>query len=97
MSDEPRRLEDLDRDALIRYAEGLHGSLRQIAHDMSNPLGILRMALYFLQTMNPDEAKRQEYYGTLGQSIDRIEKDIQRLRACSEFPVQLPKAEGETP
>ena len=97
MPDSPRRIEELDHESLLRYTEGLHSSIRQIAHDMSSPLGILRMALYFLQSTNPDAGKRDEYYDTFGQSIDRIEKDIHRLRACAEFSPQRESAGGEKP
>ncbi|MBP1656810.1 MAG: hypothetical protein H6Q31_1411 [Bacteroidetes bacterium] len=97
MPDSPRRIEDLDHESLVRYTEALHSSIRQIAHDISSPLGILRMALYFLQNTNPEESKRGEYYTTISQAIDRMEQDIHRLRTCAEFSAQPVKAEGEKP
>jgi len=61
--------------------EALNKSIREIAHDLSNPLGILRMAVYYLETGEPDEQKRAHYYKLMGQTLDKIETELRRLRA----------------
>jgi len=66
--------------------ETLKLSIRQIAHDLSNPLGTLRMAIYFLETANPDEKRRVEYYAMITRNIDRIESLIQDLRVLVGSP-----------
>ena len=54
--------------------------IRKIAHDISNPVGILRMAVYYLETAKPEEDKARQYYQMMNQNIDRIEGLIRRLR-----------------
>ncbi len=54
--------------------------IRQICHDLSNPLGILRMAVYFLQNSAADAEKRAQYYGMMNESLDRIDHHLKRLR-----------------
>lgn len=63
-------------------------SLRKIAHDMSNPLGVLRMAAYYLQTANPESHKRDHYYKIINDSVTRVEDDLKRLRSLCEPPAQ---------
>jgi nitrogen-specific signal transduction histidine kinase len=60
--------------------------IRQVAHDISNPLGILRMAVYFLETAKPDDDKRAQYYSMMSQNIDRIEVLIKQLRVLGGSP-----------
>lgn len=61
--------------------EEMNKSIREIAHDLSNPLGILRMAIYYLETGEPDEEKRTHYYKMMGETLDKIETGLRRLRA----------------
>ncbi len=61
-------------------------NIRQIAHDISNPLGTLRMAVYYLETAKPDEGKRGEYYAMMTKNIDRIENMIRELRLMAGSP-----------
>ena len=71
-------------------------SMRKIAHDMSNPLGVLRMAAYYLQTANPESHKRDHYYKIINDSVTRVEDNLKRLRALCEPPAQkLPSSPGE--
>jgi len=63
--------------------EVIRTDIRQICHDMSNPLGILRMAVYFLQTAKGDEEKRAHYYAMMNESLDKMEVHLQRLRAVA--------------
>jgi nitrogen-specific signal transduction histidine kinase len=68
------------------HIEALNKSIREIAHDLSNPLGILRMAVYYLETGEPDEEKRAHYYKMMGQTLDKIETGLRRLRALAVPP-----------
>ncbi len=61
----------------------LKTSLREVAHDISNPLGILRMAVYYLQTANPTEEKREHYYQVINQTLDKIEAALRQIRTLS--------------
>lgn len=60
--------------------EKLKLDIRAVLHDVTNPLGVVRMATYYLQTANPDDAKRAHYYGLLAHSLDRIDAQLKRLR-----------------
>ena len=69
--------------------------LRQITHDISSPLGTLRMAVYFLETAKPEESKRGEYYAMMSNNIDRIEEMIRRLRVLGDsLSVQKDQIDG---
>ncbi len=87
-------IEKMDREALIRHMEEIHTSLRKIIHDMSNPLGILRMAVYFLQTAKPEQEKREEYYVALNQSLDKIDGYVGQLREVTEKATGQSDAQG---
>lgn len=66
--------------------ELLRKEIRQIAHDISNPVGILRMAIYYLTTAKPNEDKFAEYFTMMNQNLDKLEGHIKRLRAMSSPP-----------
>jgi nitrogen-specific signal transduction histidine kinase len=66
--------------------EQVKKEIRQIAHDISNPVGILRMAVYYLSTAKPEEDKRVEYYTMMNQNLDKLESHIRRLREASTSP-----------
>jgi signal transduction histidine kinase len=60
--------------------DDLQHDIRQICHDLSNPLGILRMAVFFLQTARGSDEKRAEYYAMMNASLDKIDTHLKRLR-----------------
>jgi len=66
--------------------DALRLDIRQIAHDISNPLGTLRMAVYYLETVKPDESKQGEYLTMMTNNIDRIEGMVRRLRVLAAPP-----------
>lgn len=66
----------------------LKASMRTIAHDLSNPLGVLRMAAYYLQTAHPDNQKRDHYYNIIHDSVTRVEDGLKRLRTLCDIPPQ---------
>ncbi len=73
--------------------EEMKQKLRKIAHDMSNPVGILRMAVYYLETAKPDAEKTLQYYTMMNQNIDKIEALIRQLRVIAGSP----SAQGPPP
>jgi nitrogen-specific signal transduction histidine kinase len=62
-----------------RELETIRASLREIAHEINNPLGVLRMTAYFLDRGDVPSAKLVEYAGLINQSLDRIENGMKRL------------------
>ncbi len=71
----------------------IKAGIREIAHEINNPLGVLRMAAYLMDTSNPDEAKRKHYLNLINTSIDRIETGLKKLRALRE---NLPTSDNQT-
>jgi nitrogen-specific signal transduction histidine kinase len=72
----------------------IKAGIREISHEINNPLGVLRMAAYLMETTNLDEAKRKHYVGLINSSLDRIEVGLKKLRALRENP---PPPPTETP
>jgi nitrogen-specific signal transduction histidine kinase len=58
--------------------------IREVAHDISNPLGVLRMAAYYLQHGKPDKAKQEHYLGVITETVEKIEKSLQKLRSMTD-------------
>ena len=58
-------------------------NIREIAHDISSPLGVLRMAVYYLQTAGPDREKQEQYYRLMNETMDKVEEILKRLRTLS--------------
>jgi len=85
-------------DPREKHIADLHAGIRQIAHDLSNPLGILRMAVYFLQSTKAEGEKRDQYLTMMNETIDRVEQQLKRLRELTErrTPADDPDREGET-
>jgi signal transduction histidine kinase len=79
-------------DPREKYIAGIHAGIRQIAHDLSNPLGVLRMAVYFLQSTRAEGEKREQYLNMMNEMVDRVEQQLKRLRALTE-----PPASGDSP
>jgi len=88
MSETPddRSSPDLTVDGLLAFIAAEHRSIRAIAHDIASPIGILRLAMHVLRTMNPDSSKRDQYYETMSQAIDKLEEQIRAMRALTELP-----------
>jgi hypothetical protein len=63
--------------------DAVRSEIRQICHDLSNPVGVLRMAVYVMQSSKGDEEKRLRYFGIMNESIDKIDLHLQRLRALA--------------
>jgi nitrogen-specific signal transduction histidine kinase len=64
----------------------LKAGIREVAHEINNPLGVMRMAVYMMQTYKGDQAKQEHYIELLNASIERVEAGLKRLRALRENP-----------
>jgi nitrogen-specific signal transduction histidine kinase len=70
----------------VEQFENLRAGIREVAHEINNPLGIIRMAIYFLQTTNPEGEKREHYFRVIEEGLERIEHSLQLLKALRENP-----------
>lgn len=75
----------------------LRSGIRDIAHDISNPLGVLRMASYYLQHGKPDMEKQLHYYGVIASTVEKVEAGLNRLRALSDNPLMDIRADAPPP
>ena len=62
----------------------MHSGIREISHDISSPLGVLRMAVFYLQSSGADETKRTEYYQLMNDTIEKVEGCLKRLRGLTD-------------
>ncbi len=67
--------------------ERLKTGIRDLAHDISNPLGVLRMAAYYLEHGNPEKEKQSHYYAMITQTVDKVEAGLKKLRALGDNPM----------
>jgi nitrogen-specific signal transduction histidine kinase len=74
----------------------LRAGIRRITHDISNPLGILRMASYALQATPDDADKRAHYLSVIAKSIERVEGGLKEMRTLATGHPVEPPAENET-
>ncbi|MGB2958645.1 MAG: hypothetical protein WBG01_03465 [Bacteroidota bacterium] len=63
--------------------DAMRYNIREIAHDISSPLGVLRMAVYYLQTAGPDREKQEQYYRLMNETMDKVEEGLKQLRMLS--------------
>ncbi|MER3524948.1 MAG: hypothetical protein C4326_13090 [Ignavibacteria bacterium] len=75
---------------LQKQVENLKAGIREVAHEINNPLGVMRMALYMMQAHKNDQQKQEHYWELLNASIERIEEGLKRLRALRENPQAPP-------
>ena len=73
-----------EEQELQKTLQQLRIDIREIAHDMSNPLGVLRMAAFYLQNGKPEKEKQEHYYTVITQTVDKIETGLNKLRTLSE-------------
>ena len=73
-----------DTEEAKKELETLRSELRQIAHDISTPLGVVRLVAHYLKGKPDDNAEREHYYQVITQSVAKIEANLDKLRAASE-------------
>jgi nitrogen-specific signal transduction histidine kinase len=79
-------MESEDTGESRAQVENLRSGIREVAHEINNPLGVVRMAAYFLESTNPDEEKTAHYFKVINDSLDKIEASLRRLRLLRENP-----------
>ncbi|HTY60380.1 MAG TPA: hypothetical protein VMF59_16270 [Bacteroidota bacterium] len=84
---------------LQRQLQSLKASIRTIVHDVSNPLGVLRMTAYYLQHGDPEKDKVDHYLTMIGETVEKIAAGLIILRDLSDEPPSspsLPEVEGSS-
>jgi len=69
-----------EHDDHLRQLNDLKATIRNVVHDVSNPLGVLRMSAYYLQNGGPDKEKEAHYFGVMAESIEKIAAGLAVLR-----------------
>jgi len=69
-------------------------SLACITHEINNPLSVMRLALYHLQTYATDEEKRATLMKIIGDNIDKVQHQMSELRTLRS---RLGEKSPETP
>ncbi len=72
------------RDEIQLRLESLRTGVRQVAHDISTPLGVLQMVAHYLQSAQPDAEQRDHYFRVITQNVAKVEAGLDRLRALTE-------------
>jgi len=67
-------------DDPVLQLRDLKASIRNIVHDVSNPLGVLRMSAYYLQNGSPDREKVEHYFNVIGENVEKIAAGLAALR-----------------
>jgi len=80
-----------EEDPLLQL-QRLQSAIREIAHDMSNPLGVMRMAVYYLQNGKPEKEKQEHYFAVIGETVEKVAEGLAKLRALSEAPASGPQS-----
>lgn len=75
-----------EEEDLRLQLQQLRIKIREIAHDVSNPLGVIRMAVYYLQNGKPDKDKQDHYFKVIGETVERVADGLAKLRALSDNP-----------
>jgi nitrogen-specific signal transduction histidine kinase len=76
--------------------DSLRLGIRKITHELSSPLGVLRMTAHYLRTQEMSQDKRQHYLKVLNESVDRLEDGLHRMRALAD-PDYRPQTQSVPP
>ncbi|HUI10442.1 MAG TPA: hypothetical protein VL221_08945 [Bacteroidota bacterium] len=79
-----------------RALRNLKAAIRTIVHDVSSPLGVVRMSVYYLQNGAPDSEKEAHYFAIMGENIEKIAAGLALLRDLSDetLPGSSPSSPG---
>lgn len=64
--------------------EAIRLGIRTITHELSSPLGVLRMTTHYLRTQDIPQEKREQYLKLLNDTVDRLEDGLHRMRALAD-------------
>ena len=77
-----------EKEDHIRQLENIKAGIKEITHEINGPLGVLRMASYFLETGEYTSEKKAHYVDVMNQSLDKIETCLHRLKELRDNPLQ---------
>jgi len=91
-----------DQETLHQHVVKLKSGIRELTHEINNPLGVIRMAAYFLEHAEVDAEKQDHYLDVINQSLDKVDEMLKRLKNLREsVPVDdvpdFAKKPGEQP
>jgi hypothetical protein len=76
----------IEQEPLQAQITAIRAGIREVTHDLSNRVGVLRMAIYYLQATEPDQEKRTQYYKMMNEAIDKAEHGLRKLRSYVDLP-----------
>lgn len=84
-----------EENELREQLQSLKGAIRNVIHDLSSPLGVLRMTAYYLQHGEPDREKHDHYFTVIGDTVERIASGLGVLRGmCDDAPAGAPPSDA---
>lgn len=69
---------------ITQQIEAIRLGIRTITHELSSPLGVLRMTAHYLRTQGVSPEKRDHYLQLLNDTVDRLEDGLHRMRALAD-------------
>ena len=76
--------------------EAIRLGIRTITHELSSPLGVLRMTTHYLRTQKVSQEKQEHYLKVLNDTADRLEDGLHRMRALAD-PDYRPQTQDVLP
>ncbi len=64
--------------------EAIRLGIRTITHELSSPLGVLRMTVHYLRTQDVPPDKKEHYLNLLNDTVSRLEDGFHRMRALAD-------------
>lgn len=64
--------------------EAIRLGIRTITHELSSPLGVLRMTVHYLRTQDVPSEKKDDYLKLLNDTVGRLEDGLHRMRALAD-------------
>jgi nitrogen-specific signal transduction histidine kinase len=91
-----------NQETLHQHVVKLKSGIRELTHEINNPLGVIRMATYFLEHAEVNAEKQGHYLGVINQSLDKVDEMLKRLKNLREsVPVDdvpdFSRGSGEQP
>ncbi len=77
-------MSSLPSQDLAAQIEAIRLGIRKITHELSSPLGVLRMTTHYLRTKDVPAEQRDHYLQLLNDTVDRLEDGLHRMRALAD-------------
>lgn len=68
-------------DNLQEQLQDINEFLSTLTHEINNPLGVIKLALYHLENPTLPVEKRETFFQLLAENVEKIETEITKLRA----------------